>query len=264
MLPGKACAQGIVAAYLGAEGLRGPHSGLEGRRGFFGAYGQDVRPDAVTRNLGADFAIRHSVIKPYPVMGGNTTAIDSVLQLMSQHRLDASRIRRVVVRTRSHFVAYSGSFYGDASERYRPTSRFSAEMSLPYAIGCAMAKGTIAFDSFDDAARTDPEILAAAAKVEVIGDPELDAQSRFQSFTGSIVEIVTTSGEHLVLRRDAPRGSPGDPLSDDELRAKFQANANRVLSRSQIGRLVDLVEGLEGLPEIAPLADSLRPATVGG
>lgn len=257
LLPGKACAQGIVAAYLASEGLRGPPSALEGRRGFFGAYGQDVRPDAVTKDLGADFAIRHSVLKPYPVMGGNTTAIDSVLQLMREHRLDAARIRRVTVRTRSHFVAYSGSFYGDASERYRPTSRFSAEMSLPYAIGCAIAKGAIAFDSFDDAARADADILAAAAKVEVIGDPELDAQSRFQSFTGSIVEVEATSGERAVLRRDAPRGSPGDPLSDAEIRAKFEANAARVLGASKIGELVDLVEHLEQLPDVATLAGSL-------
>lgn len=264
LLPGKACAQGIVAAYLAAEGLRGPHSGLEGRRGFFGAYGQDIRTDAVTKNLGADFAIRHSVIKPYPVMGGNTTAIDSVLQLTRQHHLDASRIRRVVVRTRSHFVAYSGNFYGDASERYRPTSRFSAEMSLPYAIGCALAKGAIAFDSFDDAARADPEILAAAAKVEVIGDPDLDRQSRFQSFTGSAVEIETTGGERLIFRRDSPHGSPGDPLTDGELRTKFETNAARVLSGPEIRTLVGLLEGLEALPEIATVASCLRPTTSRG
>jgi len=259
LLPGKACAQGILAAYLAAEGLRGPHSGLEGRRGFFGAYGQDVDIAAVTRNLGTDFGIRHSVIKPYPVMGGNTAAIDSVLHLMREHRLDASHVRHVVVRTRSHFVAYSGNFYGDASERYRPTSRFSAEMSLPYAIGCAMARGAVAFESFDDAARGDPAILAAAEKVEVIGDPELDGQSRFQSFTGAVVEVETTSGKRLVARRDAPRGSPGDPLTEDEIRSKFETNAAFVLSNDETMALRDQLDALLSLADVAPLARSLGP-----
>ena len=260
LLPGKACAQGIMAAYLAAEGLRGPHSGLEGRRGFFGAYGQDVRLDVVTKDLGGDFAIRHSVIKPYPVMGGNTAAIDSVLRLMRDHRLDASLIRRVIVRTRSHFVAYSGNFYGDASERYRPTSRFSAEMSLPYALGCAIARDAVDFDSFNDAARDDPAILAAAQKVEVIGDPELDRQSRFESFTGCVVEIETARG-WFVERRDAPQGSPSDPLPDGEIAAKFRRNAARLMPEAAINDVFSMVQDIELLPDIARLAAALRPAS---
>ncbi len=259
LLPGKACAQGIIAAYLAAEGLRGPHSALEGRRGFFGAYGQDVRLDAVTKDLGVDYAIRHSVIKPYPVMGGNTAAIDSVLDLMREHRLDASTIRHVLVRTRSHFVVYSANFYGDASERYRPTSRFSAEMSLPYAVGCAMARGAIDFESFDDDARSDATILTAAETVEVIGDPELDRQSRFESFTGCVVEIESTRGERLVARRDAPRGSPSDPLADEEIEAKFRRNAARALQDAAIESLVRMVDNLESLPDIAAIAGALGP-----
>jgi 2-methylcitrate dehydratase PrpD len=260
LLPGKACAQGILAAYLAAEGVRGPHSALEGPKGFFAAYGDDVQLDQVTSGLGRSFAIRHSVIKPYPVMGGNTAAIDSLAALLRAHELTNERIRRVRVRTRSHFIAYSGSFFGDASERYRPTSRFSAEMSLPYALGCVLARGEVGFDSFEDAARNDPAIIAAAAKVEVVGDPQLDRQSRFESFTGSVVELETTDGHQLVERRDAPHGSPADPLTQAEIEAKFKANAARVLPSERIAMLADLVERLHTLSDIALLARAFQPA----
>ena len=260
LLPGKACAQGILAAYMAQEGIRGPHSGLEGRRGFFGAYGQDVRPEVVTRNLGIDYSIRHNVIKRYPVMGGNTAAIDSVLEMMRQHGLAASDVRRVKVGTRSHFVAYSGNFFGDASERYRPTSRFSAEMSLPFAIGCAMSQGRIDFDSFDDAARADPDIIAAAAKVEVVASPELDQQSRFESFCGTIVEIETASGAHLEARRAAPHGAPSDPLSSAEVHSKFMANSARILTLGQAQELAHLLDRIEALPDIGTLASRMYAA----
>jgi 2-methylcitrate dehydratase PrpD len=258
LLPGKACAQGIEAAYLAADGLRGPHSALEGRRGFFGAYGQDVQPDAVARALGHEFAIRHSVIKPYPVMGGNTAAIDAVLELMRSNGLRANDVARVVVHTRSHFIAYSGNFYGDASERYRPTSRFSAEMSLPYAIGCAIARGGVDFDSFEPAARSDPAVLGAAGRVEVVADPELDRQSRFQSFTGCRVDVETHDGRRFEARKSAPHGSPDDPMDAAEIRAKFESNAARVLSEGATRRILALLDDLDGLSDVASLAGAMR------
>lgn len=258
LLPGKACAQGIEATYLAAEGLRGPHSALEGKRGFFGAYGQDVRPDVVTRDLGATFAVRHSVLKPYPVMGGNTAAIDSVLDLMRTHGLRSDDVKRVVVHTRSHFLAYSGSFYGDASERYRPTTRFSAEMSLPFAIGCAIARGGVDFDSFADDAREDPQILASAAKVEVVADTELDRQSRFESFTGSAVTIETSTGACLKSRRSAPRGSSGEPLTADQVREKFHRNALRVMTEATAARALSACAAVDAVLDVADVAAALR------
>lgn len=123
-----------------------------------------------------------------------------------------------------------------------------------------MVRSAIDFESFDDAARNDAAILAAAENVEVIGDPELDRQSRFESFTGCVVEIETTRGERLVARRDAPRGSPGDPLPDKEIEAKFRSNAARVIPGTAIERLVRMVEDFEPLADIAALAGALAPA----
>lgn len=258
LLPGKACAQGVEAAYLAADGLRGPHSALEGRRGFFGAYGQDVQPDVVTRALGNEFGIRHSVIKPYPVMGGNTAAIDAVLDVMRSNSLRPADVAKVRVHTRSHFIAYSGNFYGDASERYRPTSRFSAEMSLPYAIGCAIARSGVDFDSFEAAARGDSAVLAAAAKVEVVADPDLDRQSRFQSFTGCRVELETADGRRFDVRKSAPHGAPEDPMDAAEIRAKFEANAARMLSEAATRRMLALLDDVDGLSDVALLGAAMR------
>jgi 2-methylcitrate dehydratase PrpD len=59
-----------------------------------------------------------------------------------------------------------------------------------------------------------------------------------------------------VARRDFPRGHPNDPLSDDEMRAKFLRCAQERLDTARARRLLAMLERVEsvGVREILSAA----------
>ena len=68
-----------------------------------------------------------------------------------------------------------------------------------------------------------------------------------------------------VLEQDggAPRGTPDNPLSDDDVRAKFMRLAVPVLGTSAAENLRSTIEGISNAPDTHQLFALLRPGTPG-
>jgi 2-methylcitrate dehydratase PrpD len=63
----------------------------------------------------------------------------------------------------------------------------------------------------------------------------------------------------LQRRVDYPRGAPQNPLSPDELHAKFRDCARRVLSAAETERALRLLRALEEQPGLREVVASLIP-----
>jgi 2-methylcitrate dehydratase PrpD len=68
---------------------------------------------------------------------------------------------------------------------------------------------------------------------------------------------VTKAGEVLKTRIDYPKGDPENPLTWDELIAKFQDLTAPVFDESAKGQIVDLVRSLEREGDLERLAKLL-------
>lgn len=68
------------------------------------------------------------------------------------------------------------------------------------------------------------------------------------------VEIGSERFERVV---ETPRGSPENPLSDDELEEKFRRQAGTVLNEAAVDRVVALVEDLPRLEDVTVLTEAL-------
>ena len=77
-----------------------------------------------------------------------------------------------------------------------------------------------------------------------------------QSFPGWVI-VTLKNGRRVEARLDASRGSREHPMSDDELRAKFEANAGRALPLHRVHTLWDAAQKLDQLPDIRPFCDLL-------
>ena len=95
-----------------------------------------------------------------------------------------------------------------------------------------------------------PDVLKLAQRIEHSYDPALDQRN-------GIMEVFTEDGSHLVQRVDVPLGQPDNPLSDEQLAAKFRDCASHSLlplSPQQVESTIQMVASLELLPDVSALA----------
>ncbi len=72
-----------------------------------------------------------------------------------------------------------------------------------------------------------------------------------------------TDGTVHRARVDQPHGAPNDPVTNDELVAKFHALADRVTSRARAEAIERAVTGLDNLDDIGDLVDLLAEPVSG-
>jgi 2-methylcitrate dehydratase PrpD len=101
-----------------------------------------------------------------------------------------------------------------------------------------------------------PEVARLSAGMRLVADPALDAA--YPARYSSVVEVVTRDGRTLTRRVDAAKGTPEDPLTDEEVRAKFRAATAGVVPAARAAALVGAVEAIERAPNLRPLGALLR------
>jgi 2-methylcitrate dehydratase PrpD len=239
---------GIWGAKFCAEGLFGPATGIEGNFGYARAAAEiyDLRKieDPVNINRG----IINTGIKPYSCCRQHHSAVDAVLELREKYSLESEQVDRILVRTFA--VASRGS-------HRQPDTIASATYSCPFSIASALITGSCWREQYTEEKIRDPSILALAEKVEVIKDDGLDAL--YDEKWPAIVEVRTKDGRMLSARRDVMKGEPEDPVSDEELKRKFNSLAADAISTDQAERLWQAIFRLEKLMNLSELTKLLRP-----
>jgi 2-methylcitrate dehydratase PrpD len=82
-------------------------------------------------------------------------------------------------------------------------------------------------------------------------DPAFPGPGRFKG----AVTVTLTSGRVLTEVEDYNRGSADNPMTDAELRAKFDENAVGFLSPAARDRVAEAVAALDTLPDARSLVD---------
>ena len=120
-------------------------------------------------------------------------------------------------------------------------------------MGVALKHRNVTIASFLPENLSDPEVLETAKKVKFQVDPALDSFS-------SRVNIMTKDGKVYQTAVDVLRGSIENPLSMEELIAKFKdcaGYARKPLSTSDIDRLINSILDLEKVKDIQEITDIL-------
>jgi 2-methylcitrate dehydratase PrpD len=245
--PGKSAETGLTAAVLARRGVTGPREVLDAAwGGLFETYvpGQ-ADHQAPLKDLGNGFRIMKKGVKPYPVCWGINSAADSMLKLRAEHALTAGTVRRVRI------------VLSEMSRRMIGTKRvesvLDAQMSVAYALAWIILRGKLTLDEFSAEALRDPGVRALMGKIELEVDPAAHGERQ-------TVEVETTAGRRLSSRVEIPRGHWEDPLSDDELRAKFLALATPAVA-SRADMAADLVNRIESPGALTELLTLLRGQT---
>ena len=209
-----AARNGIFAASLAAEGLTGPSPLFEGEMGFW----DQVSGPFVIEQLGGpnadDWMLPKTSIKFVPAEYHSQSAIAAAFELRPQIG-DPSRIRAIEIATFRAAV----EIIGKDPEKWRPKTRETADHSLPYCTAVALVDGAITADQFSETRLNDPALLDLVARTTVIEDPDLTAG--YPSGIPNRVTVTLIDGSTLVRELAHPPGHDKNPLSDAQLRAKF-------------------------------------------
>jgi 2-methylcitrate dehydratase len=215
---------GLFAALAAQAGLTGPDAPIEGVHGLQELIGE-FRLAPLTPPHGA-FRIGRADMKYYVTEYHSQGPIHAALQLRRALSVDA--IERIAV----HTYTFAHKEIGSGAEKWRPTTRETADHSLPYTVAAVLLDGAFSDAIFSPERFTDPRILALADRITVHDDPELTRQ--FPQAFPCRVEITTRDGKNHVARLQNPRGHHDDPMSDDEVADKFRALAGQRLPPSRV------------------------------
>jgi 2-methylcitrate dehydratase len=112
-------------------------------------------------------------------------------------------------------------------------------------IAAAVVDGNVLPESFSDEKLKDPRIREVLPKIKVVADPEID--NLFPKIKRARVTITTTDGQSHTAQTDVAKGDPADPMSDEDLVAKFRANSQRVLSSERMDEVIEATWRLDKL-----------------
>ena len=138
---------------------------------------------------------------------------------------------------------------------HKPTQGFRGKFSIDYVLAAMLLDGRVDLDSFSDEYCNSPRMRASIDKVQINAHPEWpdDATSRRKA----PVTIAMKDGRKFTKMVEKVRGSPGNPMTRDELLGKYRACASRVLNGERLERSIAALENLEKLASARELVDTL-------
>ena len=241
---------GVLSALMAKEGLEGRCAAIEGQAGLFNMfYGGVYAPEALSDALGQRFHILETVFKPWATSGMCHPFIDAALKLRQSHPIDPAQIQRI------HLTGHpqTKNWFEPVEERRAPTTAASAANSIAFTTAKALINGEVILADFTPKGMAQSDVLQLAQLIGHSYDPSLDQRN-------GIMEVLTADGAHLVQRVDVPLGQPDNPLTDDQLAAKFRDCASHSLlplSPEAVRQAIDLAANLEDIPDVSALADTV-------
>ena len=243
MHPGFASHAGILAALLAREGCRGPLQVFEGGQGLFNAYlkGDKFNLDQATKELGGRWETLNISIKPYPTCHATHSSIDVALAFRRKYNIRLEDIEDCVYYVPKITINLVVEPY---EEKIRPTTPYGAKFSLPYIVAVALRRGWVGLWDFTDESIREPEILNYTSKIKAVHDVEYDKYGGSEVIPAR-ARITLRNGRTYEEEAVEHKGTPKNPLTRDEVIAKFMDNIKHSKYRD-IGReIVDKLLNIE-------------------
>ena len=245
---GNACRNAVFAVDLAAAGMTGPTTVFEGEQGLWNAAGKFDWP-ALPGPHG-HFRVADSQLKIYPCEYHGQSPIEAMLAI--REGIDPQEVEAIVVTT--YWFAWSE--IGSEPEKWNPTTRETADHSIPFLVSAALLYGWVDAATYSQERLFDPRLRALIQKVEVIYDKELDNMQP-QSVPCRL-EVRLKNGVRKTSSVDHPLGHIRNPASDQDIERKLKGLNEGRLSPRRLSRLLKLCWRLEELDDVSTLVSLLR------
>ncbi len=254
--PGFAAANAVTAALMGSAGLPGVKHPLTGEDGLSRVYLHErFEPARAVRGLGTEWEFDRLSIKPYPSCRFTHPAISAALELHAKLGGDVAKIERVELIIGPQELDVVGR---DSAEKRTPQTRVNAQFSVYWCVANVLAYGEVTPKQLAEEIPPSPRLAAWIAKISAA--PFANSNAADCVIGGCTIRAHGTFGVCEVMQTSA-KGHPDNPLSDEELLAKFKANLRYAkVSDERAAELADAILNIDSLSSVQPLADAIAGA----
>jgi len=241
-----AARNGVFAAIMAAEGMVGPPTPFE---------------DGLTAVIGA------AEVASFPLDPGGFSILKAdykyflsefhaqgpafvALELRPQIKLDD--VEKIEIFT-YHFAWFE---IGSGAEKWNPTTRETADHSMPYVVAAVLIDGAYTDAIFTPARYRDRRTLDLMKKITITEDREFNAC--YPQSLPCRMTITLKNGERKSAEIANPIGHHDRPMSDDQLVDKFRGLAGRKLAPAQLEAILDRLWRIDNSGDLPSLFDTLR------
>ncbi|GEM_PF-1166550 len=245
---GKGAQSGVLSAFLARMGTAGINDILENKVGFLYSHSPNPDPSRLTEGLGSIYEITQTTVKWFGMGIYNIPAVEALIHLVKQHKLDARGIDRIICKLPTAVVPLVGA------PGYPSTA---PNLSCRYLLVFAAYHGEegMVFNRRykSQANLNDPRHIELFARTDIIAGPELDKY--FPGKWPSVVTVKMKDGREFSHFHDGSvKGSPENPLSADDIERRFTEMVAPVAGKRKCSRMMKILRGLEGVTDVSEVA----------
>ncbi len=243
-----AAKDGLFAALLAMEGMTGPSAAFEGRHGLWDQV--TGRFDPAPLGAPPALGVERTGFKYFPTEYNSLLLLELMLKLRPQVQLE--EIESIHVETYHFTYAEIGS----EPAKWRPTTRETADHSLPYMLAVLLMDGEVTVQSFSEERIRDPLLPKLMDRIYIRENDEFTAKYP-HSIEGRI-EVRTLAGRRVIESGSYPLGHPRNPMSDEQLSAKYRNLCRSVMPESRAEAVLEGLWSMDQYDDIRKLTSLIR------
>ena len=239
----------VFSSMLAARGMTGPSPIFEGEMGFFNQVSGPFELNTESfGGAGRPFKLVETYVKYFPAEYHSQSAIWAALQARSKIQTTGDIVS---VDVETHEAGYN--ILGRGKEKWAPSTRETADHSLPFIVAMALLNGRVDNSSYSPGNLRNPRVRSFMKRIDVREDRTLT--EAYPRHISNRVTLRLNDGRTVTEQVDDPKGHPNNPMTKDEVEAKFRRLTSRFLSESAVRDIADFVWSLEKQRHAGALAE---------
>ncbi len=239
--------RGIFSAWQALHGIEGPAAVLDGDIFWTSGGAEACNFAELTEALGQKYRITEIGFKPEPSCRLTHHSNEAIRKALTGTTVKPADIEKITL----HQAVL-------LPPTYQWKTMVEAQFSPPCAVALSLAGGEPLPAWYTEQRFLNPTINELAHRICFVEDDQAADLWLKYGILNCRAEVKTRDGNTFHGSTDYPKGEPQNPMTRDEVEAKFMVNAGLMMDSRRAGKIRDRVLNIETVKNISELADDLR------
>jgi 2-methylcitrate dehydratase PrpD len=238
---GRAAMNGVLAALAAREGVTSSAIAIEAPLGFAMLTARSFDLRLAVDALGERFELSRNMYKPYACCLPHHAAIDAMFALRREHGVTPEQVDEIVCALPAGTLDASTSIDD-------PATGLQGKFSARHSAAVALTDGAAGLAQYTDERVRDARLVPLRRAIRFSADASLERGQ-------CTAHAALRDGTRIGVQVAQPRGQLANPLTDDDLAAKFRANTAGLFDENRQTQLLRRLWSLDAAADVAEVAD---------